>query len=68
MDRQDNKRGYSTKCRRNYNVIESLATRTKKWIGHILRGDDLMKDVLEGTVEDERRGKFEDKELDYWMI
>jgi len=40
-------------------IIETIVNRKKNWIGHILRGDELLKDVIEG----EWRGReHEEKE------
>ena len=39
-------------------LIETIVNRKKNWIGHILRGDGLMKDVMEGRMEGKRvRGR-----------
>ena len=39
-------------------LIEVLRYRKKTWIGHVLRGDGLMKEVLEGRMEGKRtRGR-----------
>ena len=35
-------------------IIETTERRKKKWIGHIVRGDGLLKLVLEGTMEGKR--------------
>ena len=40
------------------NMIRTIWERKRNWIGHIVRGDDLMKLVLEGRLEGKRmRGK-----------
>jgi len=39
-------------------IIETIVNRKKNWIGHILRGDGLLKDVIEGRIEGKRtRGR-----------
>lgn len=39
-------------------IIEMILRRKKNWIGHILRGDGLLKDVIEGRMEGKRpRGR-----------
>ena len=38
--------------------VENIVKRKKNWIGHILRGDGLLKDVVEGRMEGKRpRGR-----------
>ena len=31
-------------------LIETIGVRKKNWIGHVLRGDGLLRDVLEGRM------------------
>jgi len=39
-------------------IIETIVNRKKNWIGYILRGDGLLKDVIEGIMEGKRtRGR-----------
>jgi len=39
-------------------IIETIVNRKKNWTGHILRGDRLLKDVIEGRMEQKRtRGR-----------
>jgi hypothetical protein len=39
-------------------LVEVIVQRKKRWIGHILRGDGLMKEVMEGKMEGKRaRGR-----------
>src|ERR1043165_1287848 len=39
-------------------LITTLRDRQKNWIGHILRGDSLLRDIIEGTMEGKRtRGR-----------
>ena len=35
-------------------MLEVIATRRKAWIGHVVRGDGLLKLVIEGRMEDKR--------------
>jgi len=35
-------------------IIETIVNRKKNWIGHILRGDGLLNDVIEGRMEKKR--------------
>ena len=35
-------------------IIETILKRKKNWIGHILRGNGLLKDVIEGRMEGKR--------------
>jgi len=32
-------------------MVETIVKRKKNWIGHIIRGDGLLKDVIEGRME-----------------
>jgi len=32
-------------------IIETIVNRKKNWIGHILRGDGLLKNVIKGRME-----------------
>ena len=32
-------------------LINTLRSRKKRWIGHVLRGDGLLKEVIEGRME-----------------
>ena len=39
-------------------MVETIVRRKKNWIGHIMRGDALMKEVMEGKMEGKRgRGR-----------
>jgi hypothetical protein len=39
-------------------IVETIIRRKKNWIGHILRGDSLLKDTIEGRMEGKRpRGR-----------
>src|ERR1043165_5968481 len=39
-------------------LITTLRERQKNWIGHILRGDSLLRDIIEGRMEGKRtRGR-----------
>ena len=35
-------------------MIETIARRNKNWIGHIMRGEGLMKEVMEGKMQGKR--------------
>ena len=35
-------------------MLEVIAKRKKAWIGHVMRGDGLLKLVIEGRIEDKR--------------
>ena len=35
-------------------MAETIVRRKKNWIGHIMRGDGLMKEVMEGKIEGKR--------------
>jgi hypothetical protein len=35
-------------------MLETIVWRKKNWIGHIMRGDGLMKEVMEGKMEGKR--------------
>jgi hypothetical protein len=42
----------------NRQLMSQLRNRKKNWIGHILRGDGLLKEVIEGRMEGKRiRGR-----------
>ena len=42
----------------NRSMVETIIWRKKNWIGHIMRGDGLMKEVVEGKMEGKRgRGR-----------
>ena len=35
-------------------MVEAIARRKRNWIGHIMRGEGLMKEVMEGKMEGKR--------------
>ena len=40
------------------NLVETIVKRKKGWIGHVLRGESMMRDVMEGKMEGKRvRGR-----------
>ena len=43
-------------------LIVVLRNWKKKWIGHVLRGDGLLKEIVEGRMEG--KGSEEDQELE----
>ena len=50
-------------------LIETIRQRKKNWVGHVLRGNGLLRDVLEGRmVEKARVGRRREKMLDDLMI
>ena len=38
----------------NRNLLKMIEQRRKRWIGHILRGNGLLKEVIEGRMEGKR--------------
>lgn len=49
-------------------LLKIIRERQKKWIGHTLRGDNLVKTVIEGKMEGKRtRGRPRQMMLD-WMM
>jgi hypothetical protein len=39
-------------------IIKTIMNRKKNWIGHVLRGDNLLKEVIEGRLDGKRaKGK-----------
>jgi len=50
-------------------MLKTIRERQKKWIGHTLRGDNLVKTVIEGKMEGKRtRGRPRQMMLDWMMI
>ena len=46
-------------------LLDTLLERKKRWLGHILRGESLVKEVIEGRMEGKRgRGKLRIMMLD----
>src|ERR1700733_2886991 len=49
-------------------LVDTVKTRQKNWIGHLLRGDSLQRDIMEERLEGKRsRGRPRQKLLD-WMM
>jgi len=51
------------------NILHEIRKRKANWIGHILRGNCLLKQVIEGKIKGEMKWQ-EDEEEDvgsYWM-
>src|SRR6218665_2540446 len=49
--------------------LHVIRTRQKNWIGHILRGNSLQKEIMEGRMEGERgRGRPRQKPMDWTMV
>ena len=46
-------------------LLNILRNRKKSWIGHILRGNGLLKEVIEGRMEGKRARGRQDQEC--WM-
>jgi len=40
-------------------MVQTIRRGKKNWIGHVLRGEELMKHVIEGRIEGERIRKPE---------
>src|SRR6218665_1542758 len=50
-------------------LIRTIKTRQKKWIGHTLRGESLLKTVIEGKILGKRsRGRPRQMMLDWMMV
>ena len=48
--------------------MDIIRTRQKNWIGHILRGNSLQREIMEGRMEGKRgRGRPRQKLMD-WMM
>ena len=49
-------------------MMDIIRTRQKNWIGHILRGNSLQREIMEGRMEGKRgRGRPRQKLMD-WMM
>jgi hypothetical protein len=35
-------------------IIKTITSKKKNWIGHVLRGDNLLKEVIEGRLDGKR--------------
>ena len=56
-------------CKTNLNILNEIRKRKANWIGHILRRNCLLKQVMEGKIKGEmevtrRRGRRRKKSLD----
>jgi len=48
--------------------MDIIRTRQKNWIGHIIRGNTLQREIMEGRMEEKRgRGRSRQKLMD-WMM
>ena len=48
--------------------MDIIKTRQKNWIAHILRGNSLQREIMEGSVEGKRgRGRPRQKLMDWLM-
>src|SRR6218665_3719911 len=55
--------------RKDPSYIRTIKTRQKKWIGHTLRGESLLKTVIEGKMLGKRsRGRPRQMMLDWMMV
>ena len=49
-------------------LIETIRSRQRKWLGYVMRGDSLLKAIIEGRMEGKKtRGRPRTMLLD-WMI
>ena len=49
-------------------LLDTIKIRQKNWVGHLLRGDSLQKEIIEGRLEGKRcRGRPRQKLLDGMM-
>src|SRR6218665_803684 len=49
-------------------LISTIRARQRNWMGHLLRGDSLQREIMEGRMEGKRgRGRPRQKLLD-WMM
>ena len=52
----------------NRKLVSKIVHRKKNWVGHVLRGDGLLRDVIEGRMEGKRgRGRKRKGMLDDLM-
>src|SRR3984885_9830703 len=49
----------------NRSLIRTIRERQRRWIGHTLRGDSMLRTILEGKMEGNR--KEEDQDRCYWI-
>ena len=66
------------RAKKTRGLMKTIWQRKKNWIGHVLRGNGLLKDVLEGSVEGDKIGGrprmkmlddlMEDIEKEDWVI
>ena len=49
-------------------LITTIRERQKNWIGHVLRGDSLLREIIEGRMEGKRRGRPRQMMLGWMMI
>src|SRR6218665_3389505 len=65
LKRSLKKRMIKTKER---SLISTIRARQRNWMGHLLRGDSLQREIMEGRMEGKRgRGRPRQKLLD-WMM
>jgi len=51
----------------NRGLVNSIRQRQKNWLGHVLRGDSLLRTVLEGRMEGMRRCGGQSTTMLDWM-
>jgi len=52
LERQSNKWVSSRESRRKKCVLNTIWQRKHRWLGHVLRNDVLLRDIIEGRMED----------------
>jgi hypothetical protein len=49
-------------------IVNLIQCRKWNWIGHIVRGEGILKEVLEGRMERKRRGRPRNRMLDELIV
>jgi hypothetical protein len=50
------------------NIVHTIKRRKAKWIGHILRRNCLLKHVIEGNTDGQKRREDDEEDVSsYWM-
>jgi len=58
-----------SKVKENSQLISVIRNWKKNWIGHVLRGEGLLREVMEGRMEGKRpRGRSRKRMLDELMV
>jgi len=55
-----------TKVGEKRQLISVIRNRKKNWIGHVLRGKGLLREVMEGRMEGKRARGRPRKQMNYW--